>query len=142
MTPRRKRSPPPNARFAARAPDPYRMPGHMPCMTTPIAMATIGKNRRDRRERKENPVWSFLRALCVLCGFFFISLHAQDRPVSTAVWAPKPSQPPAYPAGLKPWTKIADLKAKHKGDANWRETVVDDGRLTGEYVAAAPRTKV
>jgi quercetin dioxygenase-like cupin family protein len=79
----------------------------------------------------------------VLCGFFFVTLHAQDqRPAPIAVWAPKPSQPPAYPAGLKPWTKIADLKAKHKGDANWRETIVDDGRLTGEYVAAAPGTKV
>jgi quercetin dioxygenase-like cupin family protein len=83
-----------------------------------------------------------LGVLCALCGSFFVRLQAQDRPVPTAVWAPKPSQPPAYPAGIKPWTKIADLKAKHKGEANWREVIVDDGRLTGEYVAAAPGTKV
>ncbi|MCU1384189.1 MAG: hypothetical protein JWL71_2886 [Acidobacteria bacterium] len=60
----------------------------------------------------------------------------------TAVWAPKPTQTPAYPAGHKPWTKMADLKSKHTGEANWRELIVDDGRLTGEYVAAAPGTKV
>jgi quercetin dioxygenase-like cupin family protein len=58
------------------------------------------------------------------------------------VWAPKPSQPPAYRAGLRPWTKIGDLKTKHKSEANWRELIVDDGRLTGEYVAAAPGTQV
>ena len=67
---------------------------------------------------------------------------AQDRPVPTPVWAPKPSQPPAYPPGQKAWTKLPDLKAAHKGEANWREVVVDDGRLTGEYVSAAPGTKV
>src|SRR4029077_8106828 len=81
--------------------------------------------------------------LCGLCGFFRSVLTAQDqRPVPTAVWAPKPSQVPAYPPAQKPWTKLADLKAKHKGRANWREMIVDDGRLSGEYVAAAPGTKV
>jgi quercetin dioxygenase-like cupin family protein len=97
------------------------------------------KNRGDRRDRQERFLF-LLCAFCVLPGFFLI--HAQDRPVPTAVWAPKPSQVPGYPPGQKPWTKLADLKAKHKGDANWREMVVDDGRLSGEYVAAAPGTKV
>ena len=68
---------------------------------------------------------------------------AQDqRPVPTPLWAPKQVTTPAYPPGQKPWSKLADLKAKHKGEANWRDVVVDDGRLTGEYVAAAPGTKV
>jgi quercetin dioxygenase-like cupin family protein len=85
--------------------------------------------------------------LCVLgvpCGFFYSSLIAQEpqRPVPTAVWAPKPAQPPAYPPGQKPWTKLADLKAAHKGEADWHQVIVDDGRLTGEYVAAAPGAKV
>jgi quercetin dioxygenase-like cupin family protein len=61
--------------------------------------------------------------------------------VPTTVWAPKPSQTPAYPPGHQPWVKLADLRARHKTDANWREVIVDDGRLTGEYVAAAPRMK-
>ena len=53
------------------------------------------------------------------------------RPVPTTVWAPKPIKTPAYKTGLKPWVKLADLKAKHKGQASWHEVVVDDGRLTG-----------
>ena len=60
----------------------------------------------------------------------------------TTVWAPKPIKTPAYKAGLKPWVKLADLKARHKGQATWHEVIVDDGRLIGEYVSAAPGTKV
>src|SRR4051794_16799304 len=98
-------------------------------------MITIRNNRGDRGDRREPRVYFFLCVLCVLCGFFRSAIHAQDqRPVPTAVWAPKASRTPAYPAGHKPWTKLADLKAAHKGDANWRELIVDDGRLTGEYV--------
>ena len=69
-----------------------------------------------------------------------VALRAQAVP--TTVWAPKPVTTPAYPAGHQPWVKLSDLKAKHKGDAGWREVIVDDGRLTGEYVFAAPGTKV
>jgi quercetin dioxygenase-like cupin family protein len=73
-----------------------------------------------------------------------LPLRAQEpqRPVPTAVWAPKPAQLPAYPPGQKVWNRLSDLKAKHKSDASWRELLVDDGRLTGEYVGAAPGTKV
>jgi mannose-6-phosphate isomerase-like protein (cupin superfamily) len=60
----------------------------------------------------------------------------------TLVWAPKPAKTPSYPSAHKPWIKLADLKAKQQASANWREVVVDDGRLTAEYVAAAPGTKV
>ena len=66
----------------------------------------------------------------------------QPRPVPTTVWAPKPIKTPPYKAGLKPWVKLADLKAKHKGQANWQEVIVDDGRLAGEYVSAAPGAKL
>lgn len=70
------------------------------------------------------------------------STPAAPRPTPTAVWAPKPTQTPPYPAGITPWMKLADIKARHKGEIGWREVVVDDGRLTGEYVAAAPGAKV
>ncbi len=63
------------------------------------------------------------------------------RPVPTTVWAEKPVRTPAYKAGLKPWVKLADIKARHKGQANWREVIADDGRLAAEYVSAAPGTK-
>mgnify|MGYP001570659308 CR=1 FL=1 len=64
------------------------------------------------------------------------------RPVPTGAWAPKPVKTPGYVPPQKPWVKLADLKARHKGEPNWRELLVDDGRLTAEYVAAAPGTKV
>ena len=64
------------------------------------------------------------------------------RPTPTAAWAPKPVKTATYPPGIKPWVKLADLKARHKASADWREVIVDDGRLTGEYVAAAPGSKV
>jgi len=64
------------------------------------------------------------------------------KPVPTTAWAPKPVKTPGYRAGLEPWVKLPDLKAKHKGRDTWHEVVVDDGRLTGEYFSAAPGTKV
>jgi len=77
------------------------------------------------------------------CILMVLTLIAQAaRPTPTAVWAPKPTTTTAYPAGVKPWVKLADIKARHKGDANWREVIVDDGRLAGEYVSAAPGTIV
>jgi quercetin dioxygenase-like cupin family protein len=80
----------------------------------------------------------------VLAAAIVLPVRAQEqtRPTPTAAWAPKPTQTPAYPTGVKPWIKLADRKAKHKNDANWREVAVDDGRLTGEYVSAAPGTNV
>jgi quercetin dioxygenase-like cupin family protein len=67
---------------------------------------------------------------------------AQDKPVPTSVWVPKPVALPGYTAPQRPWVKLADLKAAHRGQANWTERLVDDGRLMAEYVAAAPGTIV
>jgi quercetin dioxygenase-like cupin family protein len=63
---------------------------------------------------------------------------AQESRVPTAAWAPKPTRLTPYPGGHVPWVKLADLKQKHQGQADWREVVVDDGRLTGEYVSTSP----
>lgn len=71
-----------------------------------------------------------------------VAAQSPQRPVPTAAWAPKPLRTPAYPAGIKPWVKLADLKARHAGNATWNEVIVDDGRLTGEYASAAPGSKV
>lgn len=60
------------------------------------------------------------------------------RPVPTSVWASKPITLPAYRSGLRPWIKLADVKARHAGQANWREALFDDGRLMADYVSAAP----
>jgi quercetin dioxygenase-like cupin family protein len=84
-------------------------------------------------------------ALCAVLGSQLTAdLRAQapagPRPVPTAVWASKPVTPPAYPPGLRPWVKLTDVKARHAGSANWREPLLDDGRLRAEYVSAAPGT--
>lgn len=71
-----------------------------------------------------------------------LALAQQPRPIETQAWAPKPIKTPGYKTPQKPWVKLADLKARHKGQANWRELLVDDGRLTGEYFSATPGTKV
>jgi quercetin dioxygenase-like cupin family protein len=70
------------------------------------------------------------------------ALLAQDRPVPTAVWVPKPVTLPQYVPPQRPWVKLADLKAAHRGETSWTERLVDDGRLTGDYVSAAPGTTV
>ena len=80
------------------------------------------------------------------CGSFIFAwattLGAQNtRPTPTVVWAPKPTQTAQYVAPQRPWVKLADLKTRHKNEASWREVIVDDGRLSGEYIASAPGTK-
>ena len=91
-----------------------------------------------------------MRAPVQLVGVIFVScasatLLAQQtspKPVPTVAWAPKPVKTPGYSGINKPWIKLADVKAKHKDEAAWRELLVDDGRLTAEYFGAAPGTKV
>ena len=68
--------------------------------------------------------------------------QAPPKPVPTSAWAPKPLKTPGYTGIHKPWIKLADLKARHKGTSTWRELLVNDGRLTAEYFSAAPGTKV
>src|SRR5438094_401312 len=31
------------------------------------------------------------------------------------------------PRRITPWVKLADIKARHKNEMNWREVIVDDG---------------
>ena len=63
-------------------------------------------------------------------------LLAQQTPVT--VWAPRPVVLPKYVSPMKPHVKLVDLKAKHRGDAEWRELLVDDGHSRAEYVSQAP----
>jgi quercetin dioxygenase-like cupin family protein len=59
-----------------------------------------------------------------------------------ASWAPKPAELTKYVAPHKPHTKLADVKVKHAGMKEWRQVVVDDEHLHGEYIFSAPRTRV
>ncbi len=78
-----------------------------------------------------------------LAAAFALSLTSDaytQNPVPTSVWASKPTVTPAYRVGLVPWIKLADVKAKHAGQASWTEALFDDGRLMAHYIAAAPGT--
>ena len=57
-------------------------------------------------------------------------------------YAPKPIQPMPYLAPMKPLVRLADLKAKHAGQANWSELVVYDKNNRAEVISAAPGSKV
>lgn len=56
----------------------------------------------------------------------------------TAVWASKATALRAYPAGIRPWLSLAEVKARHAGQATWTDALFNDGRLMADYVAAAP----
>jgi quercetin dioxygenase-like cupin family protein len=82
-------------------------------------------------------VAAMLHSSAVICA-----QQPPPKPVPTSAWAPKPVKSPGYTGIHKPWIKLAELKAKHKGRPNWRELLVNDGRLTAEYLSAAPGTIV
>ncbi len=56
-----------------------------------------------------------------------------------SLWAPKGQS--RYAPPHKPITRIADLKARHAGHADWRELIVDDEHLRGEYIQSSPGSK-
>lgn len=84
-------------------------------------------------------VWIFVAVLSLLV--MTIS-YAQNAPTEEPSWAPKPVQPSKWVPPNKPHTKLAEVRAKHKGKSDWREVVVDDDHLHAEYVAMAPGGKV
>jgi mannose-6-phosphate isomerase-like protein (cupin superfamily) len=55
---------------------------------------------------------------------------------------PKPAEPLPYVAPMKPLIRLTDLKAKHKGQSSWSETVVYDKYNKAQVVSAPPGTKV
>jgi oxalate decarboxylase/phosphoglucose isomerase-like protein (cupin superfamily) len=57
-------------------------------------------------------------------------------------WFPKPAKPTAFVPPMKPVTRLADLKAKHAGQANWEEVVILDHNSRGRVISAAPGSKV
>lgn len=81
--------------------------------------------------------------IAALSGGVFVLITcaaAWQRPTE-ASWAPK-YEAGKYPPGHKPHAKLTDLKAKYKGKADWREVIVDDDHLKGEYIQMSPGTKV
>jgi mannose-6-phosphate isomerase-like protein (cupin superfamily) len=70
-----------------------------------------------------------------------LRLDGQAPQTESLVWAPVPSTPNAWIAPNRPHTKLADVLATHKGQASWRQPIVRDTLLGGDYVQMAPGTK-
>lgn len=83
-----------------------------------------------------------IRMLAVSAVFLYLAIAFAQRAPEVPSWAPKPLELPKYVPPMKPHTKIADLRAKHAGQANWNEEIVSDDHLHGEYIQSAPGTKV
>jgi mannose-6-phosphate isomerase-like protein (cupin superfamily) len=54
----------------------------------------------------------------------------------------KPLRPTGWTAPMRPFTRLADLKAQHKGEKEWSEWVVKDEHLWSQYIQSAPGSKV
>lgn len=78
----------------------------------------------------------------ILSASALVPLALAQRPAEIPSWAPKPATASKWIPPNKPHTKIAEVKAKHKGEMDWRELVVDDDHLRAEYVQSKPGAKV
>ena len=70
-----------------------------------------------------------------------LRLHGQAPQRDWFVWAPVPSTSNGWVTPNTPHTKLVDVLAAHKGQANWREPIVRDTLLRADYVQMAPGTK-
>lgn len=86
-----------------------------------------------------------LLVVAILLLFAAMSLIAQRRgsgPPEAVSYASKPTRLTDYNPPHKPHTRMADVKAKHKGESEWSEWVVKDDYLWGQYIQSAPGSKV
>jgi mannose-6-phosphate isomerase-like protein (cupin superfamily) len=56
-------------------------------------------------------------------------------------WAPKPDKLPGYIGVNKPVTRLPDVLAMHKGQANWTEEVIQTERYDARWISMAPGEK-
>ena len=85
---------------------------------------------------------SIRTVLCCTAACVLPSAAPAQAPPKQVFYVAKPLQPAPYDAPMKPFVRLADLKAKHKGQANWSELVVKDENNHAEVISAAPGTKV
>jgi mannose-6-phosphate isomerase-like protein (cupin superfamily) len=78
-----------------------------------------------------------------LFAISLLAMPALAQPPSKDIlaWAPKATKPTAWTGPHKPRHNYAEMLARHKGQANWNELVVDDEHLRSEFISAAPGTK-
>ena len=54
----------------------------------------------------------------------------------------KPLRPTGWTAPMRPFLRLADVKAQHRGEKEWSEWVVKDEHLWSQYIQSAPGSKV
>jgi len=76
------------------------------------------------------------------CAFALLAIPAtaQDRKVYLD-WAPKPDKMQEYTGVNKPVTRLSDVLAKHKSQANWTEDVIETERYSAKWISMAPGEK-
>ena len=79
--------------------------------------------------------WFALLLTTVLLRTSGVAAQNQSQQV---YYFPKPLKPAPYVAPMKPLVRLAELKAKHHGETNWTESVVEDYYNRVEVIAAAP----
>ncbi len=52
--------------------------------------------------------------------------------------APKSNELTRYTGPHKPIHRLAEMRARHSGQANWRDLIIDDDYLHAEYISSAP----
>jgi mannose-6-phosphate isomerase-like protein (cupin superfamily) len=52
-----------------------------------------------------------------------------------------PIEPAKWIAPNRPHWKLSELLAKHKGEPNWTESIVNDATLRADYISMAPGAK-
>jgi oxalate decarboxylase/phosphoglucose isomerase-like protein (cupin superfamily) len=80
-------------------------------------------------------------ARLVLTGLLVALSAAAQSEKPKVFYFPKPVARTPYQPPMKPVTRLTDLKAKHKGQANWRELVIDDGNSKAYMVQESPGAK-
>lgn len=88
----------------------------------------------------------YLKPLALLAAIVLglvpaLTVRAQQRGAETLAWAPVPTTPNGWIAPNKPHWKLSELLATHKGQASWKETVVNDAMLHADYIQMGPGTK-
>jgi mannose-6-phosphate isomerase-like protein (cupin superfamily) len=82
---------------------------------------------------------SLLLALAFIVAFSPLPFaRAQDAPL--LVLSPK-AKPPGWTGIHRPHTKLSDVLARHAGETDWAEAVVDDESLFAQWISMAPGQK-
>ncbi|HTC83018.1 MAG TPA: hypothetical protein VK683_01630 [Rhizomicrobium sp.] len=66
---------------------------------------------------------------------------AQDDRKVYLDWAPKPDKPQEYTGVNKAVTRLDEVLAKHKGQVNWTEDVIETERYSAKWISMAPGEK-